>query len=51
MSKVPAMNARLAVDRFVCHQKDAAEIFEKFLTEWYLISRQITGSGDSMIVK
>jgi hypothetical protein len=35
----------------VCHQKDAAEIFEKFLTEWYLISKQITGSGDSMIVK
>jgi len=32
----------------VCHQKDAAEIFEKFLTEWYLISTQITGSGNSL---
>ena len=35
----------------VCHQKDAAEIFERFLTEWYLISKQITGSGDNVIVK
>jgi hypothetical protein len=35
----------------VCHQKDAAKIFEKFLTEWYLISKQITGSGDSVVAK
>jgi hypothetical protein len=35
----------------VCHQKDATEIFEKFLMEWYLISRQVTGSGDSVAVK
>jgi hypothetical protein len=35
----------------ICHQKDAAEVFEKFLTEWYLISQQITRSGDSAVVK
>src|SRR5262249_7961834 len=27
--------------------KDAAELFNAFLTEWYLISQQITGSGVS----
>jgi hypothetical protein len=35
----------------VCHQKDAAEIFEKFLTEWYWISKSITGSGHNVDVK
>ena len=35
----------------VCHQKDVAAIFENFLTEWCLISTQITGSGDSVVAK
>jgi hypothetical protein len=35
----------------VCHRKAAAEIFEKFLMEWYLISRQITSRGDNAVIK